>query len=106
MWGLCGHGGSFSFFGGGGGVAAQDRLVNFTRASSALVAGTAHAADFVETGKCLFANCPGALASCLTDKTCVENLVCLQNCNDRPDESECQAGSSKALAWMQDGDLG
>lgn len=54
------------------------------------LSGPAQAADFVETGKCLFANCPGALAACLTDKTCAENLLCLQSCNGRPDESECQ----------------
>jgi hypothetical protein len=61
------------------------------------ISGPAQAADFVKTGKCLLGNCPGALASCLADKTCVQNLVCLQNCNGRPDESECQVSPSNQL---------
>ena len=32
----------------------------------------------------------GALAACLIDGQCVENLVCLQKCNGRPDEAGCQ----------------
>lgn len=27
---------------------------------------------------------------CLTDEKCLENLVCLNTCNDRPDEAACQ----------------
>ena len=30
------------------------------------------------------------LAKCLTDGQCQQNLICLQNCNGREDESQCQ----------------
>ena len=30
------------------------------------------------------------LAKCVADPTCAENLVCLNNCNGRQDETECQ----------------
>lgn len=33
----------------------------------------------------------GALARCLADGECLENLVCLQLCNGKADESACQA---------------
>ena len=32
----------------------------------------------------------GELARCLADGLCRENLICLQNCNGRKDESQCQ----------------
>lgn len=32
----------------------------------------------------------GALARCVADGECLENLVCLQLCNGKPDESACQ----------------
>jgi hypothetical protein len=32
----------------------------------------------------------GALARCMADGECLENLVCLQLCNGKPDESACQ----------------
>lgn len=68
----------------------SNALCGVLLSSCMFFAGPTLAADFVETGKCLFANCPGALAACLTDKTCAENIACLQSCNGRPDESECQ----------------
>lgn len=52
--------------------------------------GSALAADTAAVGTCLLQNCQAALAQCLTDVTCAENLVCLQLCNGRPDETECQ----------------
>ena len=33
------------------------------------------------------------LAACLADGQCRENLICLQNCNGREDESQCQVSS-------------
>lgn len=48
------------------------------------------AVDNGQVGTCVLRNCQGALAQCLADATCVENLVCLQACNGRPDETECQ----------------
>jgi violaxanthin de-epoxidase len=54
--------------------------------------GQALAADTAAVGTCLLQNCQSALATCLSDATCVENLVCLQLCNGRPDETACQVG--------------
>lgn len=50
----------------------------------------AYAADTSKVGTCLLQNCQAALANCLTDTICAENLICLQVCNGRPDETECQ----------------
>ena len=81
-----------------------------------LLTGHAQAADFVKTGLCLAQNCKvsmhcpvvtalparwcitleyhlplqAELANCLADGQCRENLICLQNCNGREDESQCQ----------------
>nr|ART29440.1 chloroplast violaxanthin de-epoxidase [Lobosphaera incisa] len=59
--------------------------------SVAMLTAPAGAADFAATGICLLGNCKGALAGCLADGTCLENLACLQRCNGRPDEAGCQA---------------
>ncbi|KAK9807094.1 hypothetical protein WJX73_004254 [Symbiochloris irregularis] len=58
--------------------------------SAALVAGPSSAADLVGTGECLLQNCKIPLGKCLTDGGCASNLICLQRCNGRPDETECQ----------------
>lgn len=44
----------------------------------------------VKTGTCLLQKCQPELARCLIDGECVENLVCLQVCNGKDDESGCQ----------------
>ena len=31
-----------------------------------------------------------ALAKCLTDKTCIQDLICLQGCAGKEDETACQ----------------
>ena len=41
-------------------------------------------------GTCLLANCQAALAGCLADGKCAANLVCLNACTGRPDETACQ----------------
>ena len=41
-------------------------------------------------GSCLLGNCQVVLAKCLADGECLENLICLQLCNGRPDETACQ----------------
>ncbi len=48
------------------------------------------ATDNAEVGKCVLGNCQKALAGCLADPTCVENLICLQSCNGKDNETECQ----------------
>ena len=60
------------------------------------IAGPAVAADVAKVGKCLLGNCQVVLAKCLADGECVENLICLQLCNGRPDETACQVISLAA----------
>jgi len=41
-------------------------------------------------GKCVVTQCTGKLAKCLTSPKCAANLVCINTCTGRADESECQ----------------
>ena len=41
----------------------------------------------------------GALARCVADGECLENLVCLQLCNGKADESACQVRQLGAGLW-------
>ena len=50
----------------------------------------AHAADTVKIGKCLLTNCQKELAQCLLNPKCFANVICLNTCNNRPDEAQCQ----------------
>ena len=53
-------------------------------------AAPAPAADTAKVGTCLLASCQRELVGCLADANCAKNLVCLQTCNGRPDETDCQ----------------
>ena len=46
--------------------------------------------DGAAIGTCLIKNCKLPLARCVTDPTCAANLLCIQTCNDRADEGDCQ----------------
>ncbi|GBF88212.1 hypothetical protein Rsub_00924 [Raphidocelis subcapitata] len=48
------------------------------------------AADAGKVGTCLLSKCQTALARCLADGQCVQNLVCLNLCNGAADETACQ----------------
>lgn len=50
----------------------------------------ANAADTVAVGKCLLTNCQKELATCVLNPKCLANVVCLNTCNGRADEAECQ----------------
>lgn len=50
----------------------------------------AAAADTVKVGKCLLSNCQKELAQCVLNPKCLANVVCLNTCNGRKDEAECQ----------------
>jgi violaxanthin de-epoxidase len=43
-----------------------------------------------EVGTCVLRNCQKALAGCLGDAQCLENLICLQTCSGKDDETACQ----------------
>lgn len=59
-------------------------------ATAGPIAPPALAADAAKVGTCLLRNCQAALAACIGDVQCVENLVCLQACSTDPDEVGCQ----------------
>ena len=46
--------------------------------------------DSKAIAQCLITKAPGALARCVADPTCAANLVCINTCTNKPDESECQ----------------
>uniref|UniRef100_A0A1D1YYP9 Violaxanthin de-epoxidase, chloroplastic n=2 Tax=Anthurium amnicola TaxID=1678845 RepID=A0A1D1YYP9_9ARAE len=48
------------------------------------------AADTLKTCACLLKECRVELAKCIGNPSCGANIACLQTCNDRPDETECQ----------------
>lgn len=52
----------------------------------------AQAVDSVKVGACLLQNCKLELARCILDPKCLANVICLQTCNNRPDEVGCQIG--------------
>jgi len=54
------------------------------------VPNPAIAADTVKIGKCLLTSCQKELAQCILNPKCFANVICLNTCNNRPDESECQ----------------
>jgi VDE lipocalin domain len=39
---------------------------------------------------CLFQKCAVPLAKCIASPKCLANVVCINTCNDRPDEIDCQ----------------
>nr|CAD1836573.1 unnamed protein product [Ananas comosus var. bracteatus] len=63
-------------------------------ASSFIVIPTADAADALKTCTCLLKECRVELAKCIANPSCAANIACLQTCNDRPDETECQVAFS------------
>jgi violaxanthin de-epoxidase len=50
------------------------------------------AADTVKVGTCLLKSCQKELAQCILNPKCLANVICINSCNGRPDESECQIG--------------
>ena len=42
------------------------------------------ATDGAAIGKCLLSSCQVPLAKCVTNPTCVANLLCIQTCTNRP----------------------
>ncbi|OIT28698.1 PREDICTED: violaxanthin de-epoxidase, chloroplastic [Nicotiana attenuata] len=54
------------------------------------VASKADAVDALKTCTCLLKECRLELAKCIANPACAANVACLQTCNNRPDETECQ----------------
>ncbi|KAG9447909.1 hypothetical protein H6P81_014037 [Aristolochia fimbriata] len=51
---------------------------------------SADAVDALKTCTCLLKECRLELAKCIANPSCAANVACLQTCNNRPDETECQ----------------
>uniref|UniRef100_A0A803PRT8 VDE lipocalin domain-containing protein n=1 Tax=Cannabis sativa TaxID=3483 RepID=A0A803PRT8_CANSA len=51
---------------------------------------SANAVDALKTCTCLLKECRVELAKCIANPSCAANVACLQTCNNRPDETECQ----------------
>lgn len=56
------------------------------------VVPSSYATDVLKTCTCLLKECRLELARCIGDPACASNVACLQTCNNRPDETECQIG--------------
>ena len=67
-------------------AAAALACAPMTVAPDAVLAAT----DTVKVGTCLLQKCQVQLAKCLGDPKCFQNIVCLNTCNDAPDEAGCQ----------------
>ncbi|WCJ43695.1 Violaxanthin de-epoxidase chloroplastic [Euphorbia peplus] len=59
-------------------------------ACALLVIPSADAVDALKTCSCLLKECRIELAKCIANPACAANVACLQTCNNRPDETECQ----------------
>ncbi|KAJ6824398.1 violaxanthin de-epoxidase, chloroplastic isoform X1 [Iris pallida] len=57
---------------------------------SFLTIPSADAVDALKTCACLLKECRVELAKCIGNPSCAANIACLQTCNNRPDETECQ----------------
>ncbi|CAA7053322.1 unnamed protein product [Microthlaspi erraticum] len=55
-----------------------------------LIVPSADAVDALKTCACLLKECRIELAKCIANPSCAANVACLQTCNNRPDETECQ----------------
>ncbi|KAF0892712.1 hypothetical protein E2562_017685 [Oryza meyeriana var. granulata] len=55
-----------------------------------VVVPSADAVDALKTCTCLLKECRIELAKCIANPSCAANVACLNTCNNRPDETECQ----------------
>ncbi|KAH6803959.1 non-photochemical quenching 1 [Perilla frutescens var. frutescens] len=55
-----------------------------------MIVPTAEATDALKTVTCLLKECRLELAKCIANPSCAANVACLNTCNNRPDETECQ----------------
>lgn len=55
-----------------------------------MIIPSANAVDALKTCTCLLKECRIELGRCLSNPSCAANIACLQTCNNRPDETECQ----------------
>ncbi|GAB2277215.1 Violaxanthin de-epoxidase, chloroplastic [Dionaea muscipula] len=70
----------------------ESQLLKVTAAvaSTFFIMSSAQAVDSLKTCACLLKECRLELAKCIANPACAANVACLQTCNNRPDETECQ----------------
>ncbi|XP_072981680.1 violaxanthin de-epoxidase, chloroplastic [Typha angustifolia] len=73
-------------------ISSQLHLISLTGLLSCIILAVApaHAVDALKTCTCLLKECRVELVKCIANPSCAANIACLQTCNDRPDETECQ----------------
>ena len=64
--------------------------VSLFASSGIVIPDMVQAADTVKVGKCLLQSCQKELGECILNPKCLANVVCLNTCNGRADEAECQ----------------
>jgi violaxanthin de-epoxidase len=65
-------------------------MLGMTLALSSFSPTPAFATDPGAIVGCLFQKCSVQLAKCVASPKCLANVVCINTCNGRPDEIECQ----------------
>jgi violaxanthin de-epoxidase len=72
--------------------AFKTALIAATFALSTTVANPlpAHASDSAKIATCLFKKCRVPLAKCVANPKCLANVICINTCNGKEDESGCQ----------------
>lgn len=58
--------------------------------ASPITVAPAYAADSLKIATCLFQKCQIPLAKCVANPKCLANVICINTCNGRDDETECQ----------------
>ncbi|KAL1820991.1 violaxanthin de-epoxidase, chloroplastic [Daucus carota subsp. sativus] len=69
---------------------SQFAAVALVLACTFVIIPNADAVDALKTCTCLLKECRVELAKCIANPSCAANVACLQTCNNRPDETECQ----------------
>ncbi|CAA7405239.1 unnamed protein product [Spirodela intermedia] len=82
------------------GVLLQNAAIQWRQVQAVAIAGSlacifmavpsASAVDALKTCACLLKECRIELVKCIGNPSCAANVACLQTCNDRPDETQCQ----------------
>jgi len=71
-------------------VAAAISASTWTALPLPVVPNAAAATDSAAIVGCLLTKCQASFAKCITNPGCLANVVCINTCNNRPDETECQ----------------
>ncbi len=65
-------------------------LLAFSLVTTSAAPLPAMATDSGAIVSCLFQKCSLPLGKCIVNPNCLANVICINTCNNRPDETECQ----------------